>query len=38
MVVNETTHEGLAAGKSMGWIMQARVDVPGYRQPTAPAP
>jgi hypothetical protein len=33
MVVNDTTHEGLAAGKSIGRIMQARVDVPGSGSP-----
>jgi sugar lactone lactonase YvrE len=33
MVVNDTTHEGLAAGNSTGWIMQARVDVPSSGSP-----
>ncbi|MFN8226660.1 MAG: SMP-30/gluconolactonase/LRE family protein [Mycobacterium sp.] len=33
MAVNDTTHEGLMAGTSTGWIMQARVDVPGAGSP-----
>ena len=28
-VIDETTREGLTSGDSTGWIMQARVDVPG---------
>jgi sugar lactone lactonase YvrE len=33
MVVDDTTLEGLVAGESTGWIMQARVDVPGTGSP-----
>ena len=33
MVIDETTHEGLVNGASTGWIMQARVDVPGAGSP-----
>jgi len=33
MVVDQTTMEGLVAGDSKGWIMQARVDVPGIGSP-----
>ncbi len=33
MVVDDTTHEGLVNGESTGWIMQARVDVPGAGSP-----
>lgn len=33
MVVDDTTLEGLVAGASTGWIMQARVDVPGTGSP-----
>ncbi|MCX5042710.1 SMP-30/gluconolactonase/LRE family protein [Aldersonia sp. NBC_00410] len=33
MVVDETTHEGLMKGESKGWIMQARVEVPGAGSP-----
>lgn len=33
MVVDDTTHEGLVNGESTGWIMQARVDVPGVGSP-----
>lgn len=33
MVVDDTTIEGVANGESTGWIMQARVDVPGAGSP-----
>ena len=33
MVIDDTTHEGLVKGESTGWIMQARVDVPGAGSP-----
>ena len=33
MVVNQTTSEGLVKGESTGWIMQARVQVPGAGSP-----
>jgi len=33
MVIDDTTHEGLVSGESTGWIMQARVDVPGAGSP-----
>ena len=33
LVIDDTTHEGLVAGESTGWIMQARVDVPGAGSP-----
>jgi sugar lactone lactonase YvrE len=33
MVIDETTLEGLVSGESTGWIMQARVDVPGAGSP-----
>jgi sugar lactone lactonase YvrE len=33
MVIDETTLEGLVTGESKGWIMQARVDVPGAGSP-----
>ena len=33
MVIDDTTHEGLVTGESTGWIMQARVDVPGVGSP-----
>ncbi|MGZ5378231.1 MAG: hypothetical protein ACXWD8_09480 [Mycobacterium sp.] len=33
MVVDDTTLEGLMKGESTGWIMQARVDVPGAGLP-----
>lgn len=33
MVVDDTTVEGLVKGESTGWIMQARVDVPGAGSP-----
>lgn len=29
LVIDDTTHEGLVKGESRGWVMQARVDVPG---------
>lgn len=33
MVINDTTVEGLATGESTGWIMQARVGIPGRGSP-----
>ena len=33
MVIDDTTAEGIAKGESTGWIMQARVDVPGAGSP-----
>lgn len=33
MMINDTTDEGLLKGESTGWIMQARVDVPGAGSP-----
>jgi sugar lactone lactonase YvrE len=33
MVVDQTTLEDLVKGESKGWIMQARVDVPGAGSP-----
>ncbi|OSC40312.1 SMP-30/gluconolactonase/LRE family protein [Mycobacterium decipiens] len=33
MVIDETTQEDMVAGKSTGWILQARVDVPGAGSP-----
>jgi sugar lactone lactonase YvrE len=33
MVIDDTTLEGLVAGESTGWIMRARVDVPGAGSP-----
>ena len=33
MVIDDTTYEGLVNGESTGWIMQARVDVPGAGSP-----
>jgi hypothetical protein len=33
MMVDDTTQEGLVTGESTGWIMQARVDVPGAGSP-----
>ena len=33
LVVDETSHEDLLAGKSTGRILQARVDVPGLGSP-----
>lgn len=33
MVVDETTHEGMLTGQSTGWIMRARVEVPGAGSP-----
>jgi sugar lactone lactonase YvrE len=33
MVIDDTTQEGLVKGESTGWIMQARVDVPGAGSP-----
>jgi sugar lactone lactonase YvrE len=33
MVIDDTTLEGLVAGDSTGWIMQARVEVPGAGSP-----
>jgi sugar lactone lactonase YvrE len=33
MVIDQTTLEGLVAGESKGWIMQARVNVPGVGSP-----
>jgi sugar lactone lactonase YvrE len=33
LVIDQTTLEGLVAGESKGWIMQARVDVPGAGSP-----
>lgn len=33
MVVDETTLEGLVKGASTGWIMRARVEVPGAGSP-----
>jgi sugar lactone lactonase YvrE len=33
MVIDDTTQEGLVRGESTGWIMQARVDVPGAGSP-----
>lgn len=33
MVVDDTTIDGLIAGESTGWILQARVDVPGAGSP-----
>jgi len=33
MVIDETTQEGMVTGESTGWILQARVDVPGVGSP-----
>ena len=33
MVVDDTTMEGVVKGESTGWIMQARVGVPGAGSP-----
>jgi sugar lactone lactonase YvrE len=33
MVIDDTTIEGLVKGESTGWIMRARVDVPGAGSP-----
>lgn len=33
MVIDDTTQGGLVKGESTGWIMQARVDVPGAGSP-----
>jgi sugar lactone lactonase YvrE len=33
MIVDDATLEGLVNGESTGWIMQARVDVPGVGSP-----
>jgi sugar lactone lactonase YvrE len=33
MVIDETTQEGMVTGESTGWILQARVDVPGAGSP-----
>ena len=33
MVIDDTTSEGMVKGESKGWIMQARVDVPGAGSP-----
>jgi sugar lactone lactonase YvrE len=33
MVIDDTTNEGLVKGESTGWIMQARIDVPGAGSP-----
>jgi sugar lactone lactonase YvrE len=33
MVVDNTTIEGVAKGESTGWVMRARVDVPGAGSP-----
>ena len=33
MVIDETTPEGLVKGESTGWIMRARVEVPGAGSP-----
>ncbi len=33
MVIDDTTLEGIVTGESAGWIMQARVDVPGAGSP-----
>lgn len=33
LVVDDTTEEGLLSGESTGWVMQARVDVPGAGSP-----
>lgn len=33
MVVNETTSEGIAARESTGYVLQARVDIPGAGSP-----
>jgi sugar lactone lactonase YvrE len=33
MVIDETTQEGIMTGESTGWILQARVDVPGVGSP-----
>lgn len=33
MIVDDTTQEGLVSGDSTGWILQARVDVPGAGSP-----
>ncbi len=33
MVVDDTTIEGVVKGESTGWVMQARVDVPGAGSP-----
>ncbi|MFV8051854.1 SMP-30/gluconolactonase/LRE family protein [Mycobacterium sp. 48b] len=33
LVVDDTSHEDLLAGNSTGWILQARVDVPGVGSP-----
>jgi hypothetical protein len=33
MVIDDTTIKGLLKGESTGWVMQARVDVPGAGSP-----
>jgi sugar lactone lactonase YvrE len=33
MVIDDTTLEGLVTGESKGWVMEARVDVPGAGSP-----
>ena len=33
MVIDDTTLDGLVKGESTGWVMQARVDVPGAGSP-----
>jgi sugar lactone lactonase YvrE len=33
LVIDDTTIEGLIAGESTGWVMQARVDIPGAGSP-----
>jgi len=33
MIVDDTTIEGVAKGESTGWVMRARVDVPGAGSP-----
>jgi hypothetical protein len=33
MLIDETTQEGIVTGQSTGWILQARVDVPGAGSP-----
>jgi len=33
LIVDDTTHEDLVAGTSRGWVLQARVEVPGAGSP-----
>ena len=33
MVVNDPTRAGLVKSEAIGWILQARIDVPGTRSP-----